>query len=668
MPRYSSVAVADPLNNNSIPIPKSSVNVDEYAPSIPQFPLVPVLIASQYEEIEVEEATKNREENSEGLAPLHEENHKKDGTHILEPVGLEEHLRSGISTPKQSVVNPDTTMLEEGSGSCRISNSDERREKNDSSLDGKRMVVLSDPQALRYSGKRITHVIQPFDHEASADIVNSDASSKEVIGAQFSEGGGHQEASEDLRQTSSRLDVPKIRLRSLSPADDSSGGNKRPADRSEFYSRSWCIKGRDPLTSHDNDGVLDAAKMKSKLIDGEGSKNTTERLAADCFSDLAPSAVRCGENQRLNSDIELHMHSDEHRSNIPFRDIERETLGCKSYLAGYGSSSSLLLKDDSLNKNSYHSGVLLSSSVLSSYKYQNAEVPSYSSVLDDTSYKRSQLILGNHHYPHLNHSVDRWPSYLTSSSNLDPVSDQKLLDHSRAYCSSRSISNKSSALPGSGTGPFSWTHLSRDMEHSRDYKTKVYFDDWKPSVPFQPSTFLSQIIPPPESLYDPIRDSIEQTSAAEKDLTADERETTDRATTHQENVNTSSKEEKHPRPVNPRGQKRTQSKLERPRHNYEIDNDFRRDGSVNYESGVLKHFRAALVEFVKELLKPTWHEGLLIRDAYKMIVKKSVDKVINSLQPDQIPDTTESIKQYLSVSKPKVAKLIEGYVEKYGKS
>lgn len=67
------------------------------------------------------------------------------------------------------------------------------------------MVVLSDPQALRYSGKRITHEIQPFEHKVSADIVNSDASSKEVIGAQFSEGGGHQEASEDLRQTSSRF-------------------------------------------------------------------------------------------------------------------------------------------------------------------------------------------------------------------------------------------------------------------------------------------------------------------------------------------------------------------------------------------------------------------------------------------------------------------------------
>lgn len=88
---------------------------------------------------------------------------------------------------------------------------------------------------------------------------------------------------------------------------------------------------------------------------------------------------------------------------------------------------------------------------------------------------------------------------------------------------------------------------------------------------------------------------------------------------------------------------------------------------MNYESGV-KHFRAALVELVKELLKPTWHEGLLMRDAYKMIVKKAVEKIINSLTPDQVPDTTESINQYFSVSETKVAKLIEGYLEKYGKS
>ncbi|XP_060202964.1 protein FRIGIDA-ESSENTIAL 1-like isoform X2 [Lycium barbarum] len=584
-----------------------------------------------------------------------------DGTHILEPMGVEEHLRSGISTPKQPVANPDSPMIEESS---RISNSDERSGDNYSSLDGKRTGVLSDLHGRRcYSGETITHETQPVGQKVSAEFTE----------------GGHQEVSHELQQASSRLDVQETRVRSFPPGADSSGGNERPADRCEFYSRGWCINGsscrflhgKDPVTGHNKDGGLDAAKMKSKLINGEGSKDTTERPARDCFSDLASDEVRCGENRRLNSDNDLHMHKDEDRSNIPFRDIGRETLGSKSYLAGYGSSSSPLLKDDSLSKDSYRSGMLPSSSVLSSYKYQNTEIPSYASNLDNTSYKRTQLMLDYHHLPFLNRSVDTWPSYLTSSSsNLDPTGDQKLLDPSREYCYSRSISlhNKSSVLPSCGTEPFSWTGLSGDMEHSCGYKTKVYFNEWEPSAPFRPSAFLSQIIPPPESLYDPIRDSIEQTSTAEKDLSANERKTADRAVAHQENVNTSSKEEKHSRLINPGGQKRKQPKVEKLRPNCEIDTNFRRDGSVNYESVVMKHFRAALVDFVKELLKPTWHEGRLMKDAYKMIVKKAVDKIINSLTPDQIPDTTESINQYLSVSKSKVAKLIEGYVEKYGKS
>ncbi|CAN4117451.1 unnamed protein product [Withania somnifera] len=570
-------------------------------------------------------------------------------------MGLKEHLRSGISTPTQPVANPDTPMIEEGTDSCRISNSDERRGKNYSSLDGKRTIVLSDLQALRCdNGEKITREIQPFGQKVSAEFT-------EV---------GHHEVLQDLQQTSSRLDVRETWERSLTPPADSSGGNKRPADRCEFYSRGWCNNGsscgflhvRDPVISHNKDGVLDAAKIKNKLINGEGSKDTTERPVPDCLSDLASSEVQCGENQGLNSDNDLHM---------PFRDIGRETLGCKSYLAGYGSSSPPLLKDDSLNKDGYRSGMLPSSSVLSSYKYQNQQVPSYASALDDTSYKRTHLMPDYHHLPFLNHSVDRWPSYFTSSSsNLDPVGDQKLLDRSREYCYSRSLSlhNKSSALPGCGTESFSWTDLCGDKEHSCGYKTKVYFNDWETSTPFRPSPFLSQMIPPPESLYDPIRDSIEQTSTAGKDLSANETKTADKAIAHQENMNTASKEEKHSKSVNPRGQKRKQSKLEKLGPSCEIDTDFRRDGSVNYESGVMKHFRAALVEFVKELLKPTWHEGLLRRDAYKMIVKKAVDKIINSLTPDQVPDTTESINQYLSLCKPKVAKLVEGYVEKYGKS
>jgi hypothetical protein len=58
-------------------------------------------------------------------------------------------------------------------------------------------------------------------------------------------------------------------------------------------------------------------------------------------------------------------------------------------------------------------------------------------------------------------------------------------------------------------------------------------------------------------------------------------------------------------------------------------------------------------------LKPTWREGHLSKDAHNTIVKKTVEKVLSTLQPHQIPATVESIKQYLSSSQPKMAKLVE---------
>ncbi|KAJ4981009.1 hypothetical protein NE237_031846 [Protea cynaroides] len=86
------------------------------------------------------------------------------------------------------------------------------------------------------------------------------------------------------------------------------------------------------------------------------------------------------------------------------------------------------------------------------------------------------------------------------------------------------------------------------------------------------------------------------------------------------------------------------------------------------ESKALKLFRAGLVDFVKELVKPFWREGNLSKDAHKTIVKKAVDKVIGTLEHHQVPSTTESISQYLSSSGSKIAKLVEGYVDKYAKS
>ncbi|XP_061363614.1 zinc finger CCCH domain-containing protein 55-like isoform X2 [Gastrolobium bilobum] len=82
----------------------------------------------------------------------------------------------------------------------------------------------------------------------------------------------------------------------------------------------------------------------------------------------------------------------------------------------------------------------------------------------------------------------------------------------------------------------------------------------------------------------------------------------------------------------------------------------------------VRTFKFALVEFVKELLKPTWKEGQITKEDYKTIVKKVVDKVTGTMQGAHIPQTQEKIDHYLSFSKPKLNKLVQAYVEKVQKA
>ncbi|KAJ8769134.1 hypothetical protein K2173_000909 [Erythroxylum novogranatense] len=82
----------------------------------------------------------------------------------------------------------------------------------------------------------------------------------------------------------------------------------------------------------------------------------------------------------------------------------------------------------------------------------------------------------------------------------------------------------------------------------------------------------------------------------------------------------------------------------------------------------IRAFKFALVEFVKEILKPTWKEGQMSKDAYKNIVKKVVDKVTGTMKVASLPQTQEKIEQYLSFAKPKLTKLTQAYVEKFQKN
>ncbi|KAI5384210.1 hypothetical protein KIW84_071280 [Lathyrus oleraceus] len=77
----------------------------------------------------------------------------------------------------------------------------------------------------------------------------------------------------------------------------------------------------------------------------------------------------------------------------------------------------------------------------------------------------------------------------------------------------------------------------------------------------------------------------------------------------------------------------------------------------------IRAFKTSLVELIKEILKPTWKDGKVSKEDYKSIVKKVTDKVTSTVNRVHIPQTQEKIERYLSVSKPKLNKLVQVIVE-----
>uniref|UniRef100_A0A1J3GKW0 Protein FRIGIDA-ESSENTIAL 1 n=1 Tax=Noccaea caerulescens TaxID=107243 RepID=A0A1J3GKW0_NOCCA len=94
------------------------------------------------------------------------------------------------------------------------------------------------------------------------------------------------------------------------------------------------------------------------------------------------------------------------------------------------------------------------------------------------------------------------------------------------------------------------------------------------------------------------------------------------------------------------------------------------DGEVRSDAGakVMRQFRTAVVETIKEMLKPLWREGRFTKDVHNKIVKRAAEKIVSAaVQFHQVPTDTVSVEQYLSMSSTKIVKLVEGYVDRYGK-
>ncbi|XP_051126227.1 uncharacterized protein LOC127248089 isoform X2 [Andrographis paniculata] len=82
-----------------------------------------------------------------------------------------------------------------------------------------------------------------------------------------------------------------------------------------------------------------------------------------------------------------------------------------------------------------------------------------------------------------------------------------------------------------------------------------------------------------------------------------------------------------------------------------------------------KNFEVALIMHVKELLEPAWSRGHLRKDDFKLIVQKSVEKVLASFQPYNvpIPSSSEEIRKFICSFRAKLEKLIQAYIKIYRK-
>jgi len=63
--------------------------------------------------------------------------------------------------------------------------------------------------------------------------------------------------------------------------------------------------------------------------------------------------------------------------------------------------------------------------------------------------------------------------------------------------------------------------------------------------------------------------------------------------------------------------------------------------------------------YAKELLKPKWQEGIMTKEAFKTIIKKTVDKVTGTVKPDNVPNNEEKVASYMDSARPKILKLVQ---------
>ncbi|KAF2297744.1 hypothetical protein GH714_002530 [Hevea brasiliensis] len=405
----------------------------------------------------------------------------------------------------------------------------------------------------------------------------------------------------------------------------------------------------------ETNGILDSEvdvnpmekRSEDKSKQHQGLKNITEKPKFPGFPDLMASsignsaafscqfsserilALENGESQRLHQlddkhkslslqreDLSQGFHSDtqqfpsskdDHGVSSSLKNVGIENLRRSWPASDYGSYASPINRGSSPSFQSRLLPELRYSSSFSSVTSSNNHREnsfSYLSSLDNLTYIRDQFVQGTSLDGSLSSSVmlpsqqiSAWKGPLfsfSSSLNTSPFGSQKLSDNDRNYHASRSLRQSASLLFGS------------------ERETSLL-------------TSVSRVASSPGSQYDPLRDSIDLSTTGYRlpfKFSFVSQERSNLNSSHQpiydnslsktlgsECHNDKSTVSLHGRHEYDAPRHKQDFKVDRVRQKNEMDVDQKTDG----ESRVLRHFRAALIDFVKELLRPTWREGKLLR-------------------------------------------------------
>ena len=211
-----------------------------------------------------------------------------------------------------------------------------------------------------------------------------------------------------------------------------------------------------------------------------------------------------------------------------------------------------------------------------------------------------------------------------------------------------------------------------------EHLSPIKDDPWVTSVPFVPLVEFPNSTSPSNSPYDPLADSMDPPKVESGNILKSSNISCSISSQHTAgngvidgDINKSLIYDKLARNMSAKGSNEFAGLVAPGKERSSLDGDtlvkaFERtkDGAIDEKTR--DYFRIHLAEHVKELLKPIWKEGKLSKDAHKLIVKKSVDKVLATVDLHQVPATKELITDYITMSGTKIEKLVKAYVDRHG--